>query len=136
LDEHGIELCYHNHDFEFAPFEGGGSMWELIEASSLLLEIDLGWAWYAGRDPSQLLERHIGRTPLVHVKDIAARGQPPAFTPVGEGGVPWRDVFASSGLVEFAIVEQDELNGESAGDAIARSYRAIHTLLADARVEQ
>ena len=136
LGVHNIEVCYHNHDFEFVPFKDGGSMWELVEASGLLLELDLGWVWYAGHSPSEFLERHVGRTPLVHIKDVAARDEEPRFTPVGDGGVPWRDVFASGGLVEFAIVEQDELNGEPAGDMIGRSYRAVRTLLAEACVDQ
>ena len=37
----------------------------------LFLELDLGWAWYAGVDPSRSSSAARGRCPLVHVKDFA-----------------------------------------------------------------
>jgi sugar phosphate isomerase/epimerase len=128
----GVELCYHNHDFEFAPFDGGGSMWQMVEASSLSLEIDLGWAWFAGRDPAALIERHKGRTPMLHFKDLASRDGDARYTAVGEGGVPWSDILRANGAAEFAIVEQDELYGEDLAANIARSYKALDTLLGEA----
>src|SRR5436309_1661658 len=65
---HGLELGFHNHDAELRPLASGRTFLDELP-SELFLELDLGWAWYAGVDPVSLLERTRGRAPLVHVKD-------------------------------------------------------------------
>jgi sugar phosphate isomerase/epimerase len=82
------------------------------------LELDLGWIWWAGADPVEVLERYRGRAPLVHVKDIRARGARD-FTTVGDGGVGYERVLPSAD-VEWLIVEQDEIDGDPF-EAVRRS---------------
>ena len=49
----GLELGFHNHDAEVRPRDGGAIFLdELLAGDALFLELDLGWAWYAGADPS------------------------------------------------------------------------------------
>ena len=62
--EEGLELGYHNHDAEVEQ----GFLDRLPEG--VFLELDTGWAWYAGADPVAFL----GRGPLVHIKDFRVRG--------------------------------------------------------------
>src|SRR6266536_2144525 len=65
---------------------------ELLDAApELFIELDLGWAWYAGRDPVEVLERVHGRCPLVHVKDFRSRADR-SFCPVGDGAVGYERV--------------------------------------------
>ena len=61
----GLELGYHNHDAEVEQ----GFLDRLPHG--VFLELDAGWAWYAGVDPVALL----GRGPLVHIKDFRERGR-------------------------------------------------------------
>lgn len=133
LAGHGLQLGYHNHDFEFARWDDGGCMWDLISAvDGLFLELDLGWAWYAERDPSALLAERPGRFPLLHVKDFGGRGEPKRFCPVGDGEVPFGEILKTpeAQAARFAIVEQDQLNGMDWVEAVTRSYRALSSLLA------
>lgn len=71
--EAGIQLLYHNHDFEFEPFNGGymlDFLYQAVPASLLQTELDTCWVKYAGVDPAAYLMKYKGRAPVVHVKDF------------------------------------------------------------------
>src|SRR5207249_4198347 len=110
----GLELGFHNHDGELRPLEDGRSFLDRLLELLLFLELDLGWAWWAGVDPIELLERTRGRVPLVHVKDFRARGER-SFCPIGDGGVGYERVApaAVDAGVEWLLVEQDEADGST-----------------------
>jgi sugar phosphate isomerase/epimerase len=122
----GLELGFHNHDAELRPLPGGRSSFldRLLELP-LFFELDLGWAWWAGIDPVELLERLRGRAPLVHVKDFASRGER-SFRPVGDGNVGYERVVpaAIENGAEWLLVEQDEVDGPSL-EAARRSLAAL-----------
>jgi sugar phosphate isomerase/epimerase len=128
--EHGLRFGFHNHDSEVRPLDGGGSFLdELLREDGIFLELDLGWAWYAGVDPIALLGRARGRCPLVHVKDFAGReGRP--FRPVGDGAVGYETVApaAVDAGAEWLLVEQDTTEGPAL-DAADRSLRSLETML-------
>jgi sugar phosphate isomerase/epimerase len=118
--ESGLELGYHNHDAEVSQ----GFLDRL--PLGVFLELDAGWAWYAGVDPVDLL----GRGPLVHVKDLRSRTEH-AFCAVGDGGVGYERVApaaAAQAGVEWLIVEQDR-SDESEVDDARRSYQALQRML-------
>ena len=91
----------------------------------LFFEVDLGWAWFAGVEPADLVERLAPRVPLVHVKDLAPHAEQ-RFVPVGDGDVGYRELLpAIEGLgVEWLLVEQDETDGPAL-DAVRRSFAAV-----------
>ena len=125
--EHGVRLGFHNHDGELRRFDGEPPLLErlLVELPELFLELDLGWAWYAGVDPSDLVARAAGRVPMVHVKDFRNRDEP-SFCPVGDGAVGYEHVVpaAITAGVEWLLVEQDEVDGSELA-AAARSLDAL-----------
>ena len=86
------------------------------------LELDLGWAWYAGADPLTLLVRARGRCPLVHVKDFYSR-EPGSFAPVGDGAIGYERIApaAVAAGAEWLLVEQDETEGPPWRPRAARS---------------
>jgi sugar phosphate isomerase/epimerase len=127
---HGLELGFHNHDAEARPRDGGASFLdELLGGDDLFLELDLGWAWYAGVDPLALLGRARGRCPLVHVKDFHSR-EPGSFAPVGDGKVGYEQVApaAVAAGAEWLLVEQDETEGPSL-EAVRRSLDALTAMV-------
>jgi sugar phosphate isomerase/epimerase len=93
--------------------------------AELFIELDLGWVWWAGADPVELLRTLPGRVPLVHVKDLAVRGGL-VFHAVGEGEVGYARVLpaAISAGVEWLLVEQDEAD-EPPLEAARRSLAAV-----------
>ena len=106
----GLQLCYHNHDFEFTA-QDGKLPYDLLLATDpklVKMELDLYWATKAGHDPLTLFKQHPGRFPLWHVKDMD-RTEKKFFTEVGKGSIDFRRIFAHSkeaGL-EYFFVEQD-----------------------------
>jgi len=111
----GIQLCYHNHigDFDVdAEKTFFDHILENTSADALAVELDVGWAQYAGVDPVALLKKYAARTPLIHIKDVKARveGETPITTELGNGNTKFGPVFKAAGEtgVKWLIVEQDE----------------------------
>jgi sugar phosphate isomerase/epimerase len=126
--ELGLKFGFHNHWGELAPLDDGVTTLDLLSAlppEELWLELDLGWAWEAGADPVELLDRLAGRCPLVHAKDLRSRGSR-EYCPVGDGAVGYDRVLpaAVAAGVEWLIVEQDEIEGPPF-DAVERSLEFV-----------
>jgi sugar phosphate isomerase/epimerase len=118
---HGLELGFHNHDAEVRS-----GFLERLPAQ-LFVEVDLGWAWWAGADPVEVLDRLPGRVPLVHVKDFRDRGRDPgSFAPVGDGVIDYERVApaAVAAGADWLLVEQDHCEGPAL-QAAARSFAAL-----------
>lgn len=80
----GIQLLYHNHDFEFDMLSGQYGldfMYDAISPKHLGAEIDTCWVHYAGVSPSNYVAKYAGRVPLVHVKDYVGKKT--------DGGTPY-----------------------------------------------
>jgi sugar phosphate isomerase/epimerase len=116
----GLELGYHNHDAEISQ----GFLERL--PPDVFVELDTGWAWFAGADPVELL----GDVPIVHIKDLRSRSEH-LFSPVGDGLVDFERIVpaAVAAGAEWLIVEQDRSDGSELADA-RRSYEALQRMLA------
>lgn len=127
----GLRLGFHNHDAEVAAQADGRSVLDLLLAADggPFLELDLGWAWYAGADPIALVDTAGSRAPLVHVKDMRRDGGP-VHVPLGRGDVDYEGLAdaADRAGVEWLIVEQDEIDGD-AFEAVAESLARLRSLV-------
>jgi sugar phosphate isomerase/epimerase len=108
----GIQMAYHNHDFEF-PLVEGKVPYDVLLAETdpklVQMEIDLYWITKGGQDPLTYFARWPGRIPLVHVKD--GKGPPDwAMTEVGSGAIDWKRIFAKSQQagIQHYFVEHDQ----------------------------
>lgn len=104
----GILFGYHNHDFEFASFEGQTLFDHLLAITDpdlVKMELDVYWAAYAGQDPLALLNRLGERVALIHFKDMAADR---SMTEVGRGILDMQGItlFAQQHNL-WAAVEHD-----------------------------
>ncbi|MEZ4455844.1 MAG: sugar phosphate isomerase/epimerase [Gemmatimonadales bacterium] len=124
---HGIRVAYHNHDFEFAPLDGGVGYDALIaslDPALVSLELDLYWMTKAGRQPLDYFARLPGRFPMVHVKDMGPKGE---MRDVGAGTIDFAAIFRQreqAGIKHF-FVEHDE-----PGDALASARASAKYLTA------
>lgn len=123
----GLQLCYHNHDFEFAA-QDGKLPYDLLMATDpklVKMELDLYWVAKAGQDHLALFKQHPGRFPLWHVKDMDKTPKK-FFTEVGNGSIDFKKIFAhanEAGLKYF-FVEQDSTPG-SPFDSVTQSIAYI-----------
>ena len=90
LAEEGISLGYHNHSHEFVVMPWGSTIHsELEKRCNVFFEIDTYWAFNAGLDPIQVMNRLADRLRVIHLKDGHMGGQGKAL---GEGDAPVKAV--------------------------------------------
>jgi len=112
--EAGLVLAYHNHDFEFAKFDGKTGLELLFEAAgpALKAEIDVAWAHHAGHDPVAVIRKFSDRMVAIHAKDRAAEGQSDndlGMADVGAGVLDWATILTTAKEVgvQWYIIEHD-----------------------------
>ncbi|MGI6215318.1 MAG: sugar phosphate isomerase/epimerase family protein [Christensenellales bacterium] len=129
--ENGLQLLYHNHDFEFEKVSGMYGLdfiYSAIPEELLKSEIDTCWVHYAGLDPSEYVKKYTGRAPVIHLKDYNGAkiaGDPYAliglkdegkkdggfaYAPFGHGVQNVKELLnaGESAGAEWFIIEQDE----------------------------
>ncbi|MFI5163307.1 MAG: sugar phosphate isomerase/epimerase family protein [Sphingobacteriales bacterium] len=73
LSENGIALCYHDHGYEFGPYEDGTLFDYIVKNTDpkyVSFEMDMMWTFHGGADPAKLLYKYKNRWKMVHLKDI------------------------------------------------------------------
>jgi sugar phosphate isomerase/epimerase len=122
----GIQLAYHNHDFEFAAIDGMRPFDLLLarcDPGLVKFELDLYWATRSGADPAALLRAAPQRYPLCHVKDMRPGGE---MATVGDGAIDFAALFAAGSALEHWFVEHD--NPADPLDCIRRGIVAVQAL--------
>ena len=69
----GMQLLYHNHDFEFTRIGGKYALdmlYEGVSAENLQTELDTCWVNVGGEVPADYLRKYSGRSPVLHLKDF------------------------------------------------------------------
>lgn len=110
----GLQLAYHNHDFEFQSRNGKLPYDVLLtetDASLVKMELDLYWVVKAGLDPLAIFAKNPGRFPLWHVKDMDQQGN---FADVGLGTIDFAAIFAKASVagMQHAFVERDQTDNK------------------------
>ncbi len=124
----GIQLCYHNHDFEFIQ-ENGKYPYEILLADTdknlVKMEMDLYWMTKAKQDPIATFNKNSGRFPLLHLKDMDNTDKQ-MFTEVGNGIIDFKKILshADKAGVKYVFVEQDICPGDPF-DSITKSIAYI-----------
>lgn len=73
LKANSVNLCYHIHGYEFAPYEDGTLLDYIVKNTNprfVNFEMDMLWAFHGGADPAKLLLKYPRRWKMMHLKDI------------------------------------------------------------------
>lgn len=130
--QEGLQMAYHNHDFEFKTV-GNTSLYttllDQVDKSLLLFEMDLYWVVRAGEDPVKWMEKYPGRFVMVHIKDMD-KNQPQLNTEVGSGSIDFKPIVAKAELagIKHLIVEQENFSMDPY-QSIAQSYNYVKNSL-------
>lgn len=126
----GMQLLYHNHDFEFIKLDGKYALdilYDEIPAEYLQTELDVCWVRVGGEEPASYIRKYAGRAPVVHLKDyygeksddmyelIGIKSEAPKrpsnfeYRPVGSGLQNFPAIIdaAKDAGAEWIVVEQD-----------------------------
>ena len=147
--ELGIQMLYHNHDFEFAKIGDKYALdilYETIPADLLQTELDTCWVNIGGENPAAYVRKYSGRAPVVHLKDFTGEKcddmyeligiekntpiKPDSFEfrPVGSGLQDMTAILAATkdAGTEWVVVEQDQPSmGLSAMESIKKSVEYL-----------
>jgi sugar phosphate isomerase/epimerase len=114
--EAGIDFCYHNHNWEFTPFDGQVALHrlaELTDPETVKFCVDVYWVAVGGEDPAAFIHRYASRIPYFHIKDgqweAGHPGKSTRFTALGAGNVDLPAAIRAAMQVnpEWLVYEQD-----------------------------
>jgi sugar phosphate isomerase/epimerase len=133
MKKRGLVFGYHNHSFELEKFDGRTGLAILYSESDpevFTAEIDTYWIQHGGGDPAWWIRRVAGRSPLVHLKDMAMRGSTQLMAEVGEGNLNWPAILQAckEAGVEWYIVEQDHVYNRDPFEALGISLRNLNAM--------
>jgi len=139
LKEHGIDLYYHAHTYEFYRWNGKPVLNHMLENTTALgFELDSHWMWRGGVDPVKYLPLFKGRIRMQHLKDYRIGlipenfemrmgfdifGSLEQYAEVGEGCLDMKaiiDVGLECGS-EYFMIEQDQTYGRDVYESLAIS---------------
>jgi sugar phosphate isomerase/epimerase len=116
----GMQLCFHNHNYEFKPMEGTTGFDVLMKNTDpalVKLEFDLYWLTQAGQDPSAMMKKYADRLVMIHLKDRVA-DSPVNYAPtdeqhiieLGKGSIQWPKLISQARAqgIHLALLDQDE----------------------------
>lgn len=150
--ELGMQLLYHNHDFEFIKLDGKYALdilYEEVPADLLKTELDTCWVNVGGEVPADYIKKYSGRAPVVHLKDfvgeksesmyelIGIKSEAPKrpsnfeLRPVGSGCQDFPAILkaAEEAGAEWVVVEQDNPSmGLTPLESIAKSREYLKTI--------
>lgn len=125
----GMRLAYHNHNFEFEDHNGTKG-YDILLANTdpklVHFEMDIYWVVYAGIKPEDLFNKYPGRFPMWHVKDMRLQPQKESCE-VGKGVIDFKTIFQhkkEAGFENF-FVEQEAYTAAPPEQAILTSIEYI-----------
>ncbi|MGA0556740.1 sugar phosphate isomerase/epimerase family protein [Larkinella sp. VNQ87] len=103
LKDKGLMFVYHNHGFEFEPYEDGTLFDYIVQKTDpnyVNFEMDILWVYFPGQDPAKLLAKYPNRFKLMHLKDLkkGIQGNMSGGTP------PENDVALGTGQINLPAV--------------------------------
>lgn len=126
LEKEGIRLAFHNHSAEFITNADGSLPYkDIIERTSLYLEIDTYWAFNAGLDPVQTMEKYKDRLICIHLKDGLENGK---GMPLGNGTAPVDAVYAKAIEMDLPIIVESETLTPSGEDECRVCFAYLKSL--------
>ncbi|GAA6203612.1 MULTISPECIES: sugar phosphate isomerase/epimerase [Thalassotalea] len=135
LAPYGMKTGFHNHDHEFNAF-AGTTYWDYLAMNTpenVVLQQDVGWTTYAGKDPIAYVEKYPGRTLTTHYKVKLPKGTQGKLPIIGQDTIDWLNLTKANmtvGGTLWLVVEQEEYpNGLTPLQAVAESKRGLDKVL-------
>jgi len=104
--EYGIKVGYHNHDQEFAKFDGKYILDIIAEETDddVILEVDVYWVAKGGECPYEYLKKLGKKAELIHLKQIDDKGDNPTWP---DGILDLEKIKEAAPYATYFIVEQE-----------------------------
>lgn len=137
LAAHGMQVGYHNHQHEFNDYRKS-TFWDYMAIntkSNVIMQQDVGWTTYAGKDPAEYVYRYPGRTLTTHYKVKLPEGTEGKLPIIGKDTIDWTALIKANmeaGGTKWIVVEQEEYpNGMTPLEAVEASMQGLQSYLND-----
>jgi sugar phosphate isomerase/epimerase len=124
--ENGLEFSYHNHGYDFTPYEKGTLYDYLIQNTNpeyVSFELDILWVHQFGQDPVAYLKKYPFRFKLMHVKDLKkgvpvgldVKTSPENDVPLGSGQINVQAILkqARKSAIKYYYLEDENSNSKA-----------------------
>lgn len=125
LKENGLTFCYHNHGYEFQPYNKETLYDYIIKNTNpehVSFEMDILWIAFPGENPVKYLKKYPERYKLMHLKDLkkGVQGDLSGSTPqennvvFGTGQLDMEAILkaAKNTSIEFFYIEDEHPEAE------------------------
>jgi sugar phosphate isomerase/epimerase len=133
----GMRIGYHNHAQEMAG-TFGSTPWDVIARGTpkaSIMQQDVGWTTFAGKDPVAYVKTYPGRTRTTHFKAKLAEGKTDGTPIIGQDKTDWvalTRAVRQVGGTDWIIIEQEEYpNGMGQLETVAASLKGLRAVLAN-----
>lgn len=131
----GIKIGYHNHEKEFDSYQQS-TFWDYMAThtnENVVLQQDVGWTTYAGKDPVEYVKRYPGRTYTTHYKVKLPDDVQGKLPLIGQDTIDWPSLIEANitvGGTHWLVVEQEEYpNNLTPLEAVAISKNGLDSFL-------
>lgn len=135
LKDQDMVIGYHNHQHEFADYQGA-TYWDYIAQNTLqsvILQLDVAWVVYAGKDPFSYVKRYPGRTLTTHYKVMPREDSVNVSPILGKDDLDWLALSQTNiehGGTRWLVIEQEKVpNGMTALEAVRASKQGLDRAL-------
>lgn len=132
---YGIKTGFHNHDHEFDDYKGS-TYWDYLATNTgdnVVLQQDVGWTTYAGKDPIDYVKRYPQRIFTTHYKVRLPEGSVGKLPIIGQDTIDWLALLKANinfGGTKWLVVEQEEYpNGLTPLEAVALSKEGLEKFI-------
>ncbi len=112
LSQEDIYFGYHNHAQEFGDFNDS-TFWDYIAQNTpenMVLQMDVGWVNFAGKDPLHYVKAYPNRTMSTHIK-IRSPENNAENVIIGQDNFDWAELVKTDilyGGTQWLVIEQEE----------------------------
>lgn len=109
----GIKIGYHNHEHEFGQYQQT-TYWDYIAShtnDNVVMQQDVGWTTYAGKDPVEYVKRYPERSYTTHYKVKLPEDAQGKLPFIGQDTIDWPSLIEANmtvGGTQWLVVEQEE----------------------------
>ncbi|WP_448213571.1 sugar phosphate isomerase/epimerase family protein [Colwellia sp. MEBiC06753] len=126
LAKYGMTVGFHNHQYEFASYKSK-TFWDYIASNTpenVVLQLDVGWVFYANHNPIDYIKRYPGRTLTTHYKIHVKEGEKLSAI-IGENHFDWPSIIKANltvGGTKWIVLEQEQYpDGLSSMQSVAKT---------------
>ncbi|WP_085297398.1 sugar phosphate isomerase/epimerase family protein [Cognaticolwellia mytili] len=130
-----MKVGFHNHQHEFNAYKGS-TYWDYLAKNTVkdvILQQDVGWTTFAGKDPVDYVKRYPQRTLTTHYKALYPEDTQGKLPIIGQDTIDWLTLSKTNitvgGTLWFVIEQEEYPNDLTPLQAVEQSKIGLDSIL-------